>query len=84
MTQPIPSESPFVVWFLQQKNRNNGDEIGRLAREASKDRIEDRLWIFLHYYDLEQKIGRLLRKPTRNGVDCERNCHEPTSRSYPD
>jgi uncharacterized protein YozE (UPF0346 family) len=53
------SASPFVLWLLQQKSRNNGDEVGRLAREAQKDktfpRTTNRLWIFLHYYNLEPR-----------------------------
>ena len=66
MTQPTQSASPFVIWLLQQKSRNNGDEIGRLARDAFKDktfpRTAHRLWLFLHYYDFEKENRRAIKK----------------------
>jgi uncharacterized protein YozE (UPF0346 family) len=54
--QNIPAAS-FFLWLADQKSRNNGDEVGRLAREALKDKTFPRkarkLLLFLHYYEAE-------------------------------
>ena len=63
------SASPFVFWLLQQKLRNNGDIVGKLSRDVSKDPTfpltADRLWLFLHYYRLDPSNRESVKKAHR-------------------